>query len=316
MQAHTTDQNSEQLHFWALGDLHFRALAPWREFQAQRYALMFEDLQALWQAEGAPAFCVSPGDIIETCAQENYDLAKSTLQTYLGQIPFYPGIGNHEYHEPEIDPRSTRRYFTAAWDKPPRYTWQAEGLLFIMLDYPDPLTLADPTKVFISQETQAFLEESLAAHPNLPALIFLHCPLRNTVLDRNPALGRDYNSLQSFFSPENSQEIRNILSRHRNASLFFSGHTHSGWEAPRLVVSERDGDHFVSFVNLMSPWYTGTHKGPHVDKALTSFSYSYDDPDIIPTFSIRTYANYASIRVRDHKSRSWLKTWHVPLFSH
>ncbi|MBV9257224.1 MAG: metallophosphoesterase [Ktedonobacteraceae bacterium] len=308
----TIVNDQELLYFWALGDLHYRTLKAWNEIHTQRLAPMFEDLQALWQEEGKPAFCVSPGDMVETCAPENYRLARIRLESQLGIIPFYAGIGNHEYYGPEgEDPETMADTFTTMWEKPLRYAWVAGNVACIMLDYPDPHTLAEANKVYISQETLNFLNDALKEFAAYPAVVFLHCPLHNTVLDRDPEQHRDYNSLQSFFAPENSQEVRNILARHKNVCLYLSGHTHSGWEAPNLVTTEYLSDHSVTFVNLMSPWYTGRYKGPHVD-ADGSVQYIPDEPDVLPTFAIRIYRQRISIRVRNHHTRQWLKEWGVP----
>ena len=152
---------------------------------------------------------VSPGDLVETCLPENHRLAKSSLEAYLGHIPFYSGIGNHEYHNPEgcVADQIISSY-TSIWDRPVRYTWIEQGITCIMLDYPDPTTLAQETEVYISQQTLNYLSSVLTCYPDQIACIFLHCPLQNTVLDRDPAQHRDYNSLQHFFAPENSQASR------------------------------------------------------------------------------------------------------------
>ncbi|HZR40349.1 MAG TPA: metallophosphoesterase [Ktedonobacteraceae bacterium] len=303
-----------RLSFWALGDLHYRAVPAWNELHLQRLTPLFEDLHALWGKEGAPAFCVSPGDIVDTCALTNYEFARAALERQLGDILFYPGIGNHEYYGLESeDPDLMAETFTSVWEKPLRYAWRAGDVICIMLDYPDPFKLQDPALVFISQEALTFLDKTLAENAADPAIIFLHCPLRNTVLDRDPEQYRDYNSLQSFFSPENSQEVRDILARHSNACLFLSGHTHSGWEAPNLVVTETLGGHPVTFVNLMSPWYTGTHTGPRLSQDQASIQYVPDDPDVVTSFSVRVYHEQASIRVREHRTHRWLKEWIVPI---
>ncbi|GCE18533.1 metallophosphoesterase family protein [Dictyobacter kobayashii] len=274
---------------------------------------IFEDVQELWQREGQPAFCVSPGDIIDTCALENYQLAKTALLAQFGALPFYPGVGNHEYYGPDgEDPTRMGETFTAVWNKPLRYAWEEQGIVFIMLDYPDPTTLEDPQRVYIAPETLAFLEQTLQEHTGQPVVIFLHCPLHNTVQDRDIEQHRDYNSLQHFFAPENSAAIRAILARQQSSSLFISGHTHSGWEAPNLVVSEQLGEHTVTFINLMSPWYTGTHTGPRLSDDQQSVRYIPDNPNIVPSFSFQLFSDYALIRVREHLSRSWLKEWRVP----
>ena len=209
------------------------------------------------------------------------------------------------------DPEIMIETFTTMWEKPLRYAWVAGKVACIMLDYPNPRTLIEEKKVYISSETLSFLDDALKEFAAYPAIIFLHCPLYNTVLDRDPEQHRDYNSLQSFFAPENSQEVRDILARHKNVCLYFSGHTHSGWEAPNLVSTEYLGGHPVTFVNLMSPWYTGRHKDPQIN-ADGTLQYTPDNPDVLPTFAIRIYPQQISIRVRDHHTQQWLKEWRVP----
>lgn len=309
-----TTSSNERLYFWAIGDLHFRALPAWNTAHTERLAPMFEDLHALWQEEGRPTLCVSPGDLIETCAPENYTTALTALTEKLAGIPFYPGVGNHEYFAlNDEDTTQAAQTFSDMWQKPLRYSWTTNGVTCIMLDYPDPRTLADSKYVYISPETITFLDETLTQHAATPTIIFLHCPLRNTVLDRDPVAHRDYNSTQSFFSPENSQAVREVLALHQNAFLCFSGHTHSGWEAPQLVVTEQLGEHSMTFANLMSPWYTGRHTGMQMNEDNTEGHYIPDDPNVIVTFAVHVYQDKAVIRAREHLSRRWLKDWEVAL---
>src|SRR5437764_12030520 len=95
---HPSTASPKLLYFWALGDLHYRAHEQWQAIHSQRLASMFEDLRSLWRDEGFPAFCVSPGDIVDTGAPQHYQVAKMDLAAQLGNAPFYPGIGNHEFH--------------------------------------------------------------------------------------------------------------------------------------------------------------------------------------------------------------------------
>ena len=309
-----TQTTSELLYFWAIGDLHFRALPAWNEVHAQRLAPMFEDLHTLWQEEGKPAFCVSPGDLVETCALENYITVATSLNEKLGDVPFYPGVGNHEYFAPDgEDFTKMVQTFNKVWQRPIRYSWTINGVTCIMLDYPNPYTLKNPDYIYVSDETLAFLEETLTRNADNPAHVILHCPLRNTVLERDAVAHTDYSSLENFFSPENSQEVREVLANHKNACLCFSGHTHSGWEAPQLVVTERLGGHPMTFVNLMSPWYTGTKTGIRLSEENTKATYVPDAPDVIPTFAVRMYRDKVTIRVRDHRTRRWLKEWQITL---
>ncbi len=309
---------SELLYFWGLGDLHYYVPEQWRAHQAERFAPMYHDLQALWREEGAPAFCVSPGDLVETALHENFELARSELSRMLSDVPLYTSVGNHELwpewenewnrmDEEEVTHQLLAEY-SAFWNRPARYYWVENGVLCIVLD---PLGYPAPR---FSEETMEFLAATLARHSDAIAVIFSHCPLYNTVLDRDPARKRDYHSLEPFFSIQNSDEVRAMLTKHGNGCLFISGHTHSGWQAPNLVMSAQEGRHPVTFVNLMSPWYTGYHIGPERDETHTRFEFHVDEPDLVMSFAFHIYPQRAEIRLRDHRERRWMAHWNVPLF--
>jgi hypothetical protein len=111
---------------------------------------------------------------------------------------------------------------------------------------------------------------------------------------------------------ENSEEVRAILARHNNAKLYISGHTHSGWGSPQLVFTETLGDHPVTHLNVMSPWYTGRHRGVRRSADRTTLEYYPDDPDMLASFALRIYRHQAVIRARDHRARQWLAQWVIP----
>lgn len=305
------------LHFWAIGDLHYRARPQWQAIHSRRLAPLFQDVRPLWQDEGVPAFVVSPGDIVHTGAPQNYQLAQSELLAALGNIPFYPGIGNHEYHRERAgDTLHTAEEFRLAWGTPARSTWSAGGVTCIMLDHPNPYlrsASAEDPQVWLSPETLTFLDTSLRAAPHQPAIIFAHSPLRQTVLDRDPARNLDNDSQEGRFSLANSAAVRNILARHSHAALYICGHTHSGWGSPNLVYTELLGGHPLTHVNLMSPWYTGRHHGPRRIDGPQKFVYIPDEPDILPSFAFSISPREALIRIRDSHTHRWLAQWSVPM---
>lgn len=308
----TTD---ELLYFWAIGDMHFRASEQWQRLHTSRMKQLFADLHMVWQQEGKPAFCVSPGDIVDKGAAVNYALAQQELVAYLGDLPFYPGIGNHEFQpDGKDDTTHTAEEFSAAWQRPVRYAWTAgrnNEIVCIMLDQPNPFLPGmrqENHHVVFSPEQLTFLDIILTEHAERIALIFAHCPLHNTVLDRDPERNLDDDSLDPFFFVENSAEVRAILARHRNALLYISGHTHSGWNSPQLVFTEMLGEHPVTHLNLMSPWYTG-RGGPRLNAERTDLYYRTDTPDVQASFAIHIYADRAIIRVREHATHQWLAEW-------
>ena len=302
------DGEEELLFFWALGDLHYYNNVLWQVEHTPRMLQMFSDLRRLWAQEGAPAFCVSPGDLVEMADPENYQLVRQQLSVNLGSVPFYPGLGNHElFASSQESEAELLEDFTIFWEKPPRYYWAQGEVLCVMLDvvgYGAPV---------LTRESLAFLETALAKHPRHIALLFAHCPLYGSVLDRDPARDLDYDSLEPFFYLENSQEVRALLARYPNVCLYFSGHTHSGWQAPNLVMTEELGGHPLTHVNLSSPWYTGKHHGIEWLDGGKACRYRPDDPDAITSLEVRVFRRRVRLRLRDHRARNWLAEWNVPV---
>lgn len=301
-------EEEELLFFWALGDLHYYHHVLWQVEHAERMCQLFGDLHRLWAQEGAPTFCVSPGDLIEIADPENYQLARQQLSVNLGPVPFYPGLGNHElFASGQESEAELLEDFTIFWEKPPRYYWTQGEVLCVMLDvvgYGAPV---------LSHESLAFLETALVKHPRHIALLFAHCPLYGTVLDRAPTRDLDYDSLEPFFYLENSQEVRALLARHSNVCLYFCGHTHSSWQAPNLVMTEELGGHPLTHVNLSSPWYTGKHRGIEWLDGGRACRYRPDTPDTITSLEVRVFRQQVRLRLRDHRAGSWLAEWTVPV---
>jgi hypothetical protein len=69
----------------------------------------------------------------------------------------------------------------------------------------------------------------------------------------------------------------------------------------------------MTFINLMSPWYTGFHKGAYLSDDGTTSDYIADEPDVLSTFAVHIYSDKAIIRLRDHRARSWMAEWVVPV---
>ena len=181
-----------------------------------------------------------------------------------------------------------------------------------MLDQPNPFLPGQRVEnkhVIFSQDTLNFLDVSLTEHAHRPAIIFAHCPLHNTVLDRDPQKNLDDDSLDPFFFVENSADVRAILARHANAALYISGHTHSGWGSPQLICTEMLGGHPVTHINVMSPWYTGTQAAPHISNG--RLEVGRDKPDVLATFAFHVYKDSILVHVRDHHTQHWLAEWEI-----
>src|SRR5581483_4024205 len=101
-------------------------------------------------------------------ASANYVLARQEILSQLGKVPFYPGLGNHEYFPTgfpttiEGDWHTAAEYVTA-WGRPLCYSWIVNDIVCIMLDHPPAQSEPDGTpQVILSPETLTFLETTLA----------------------------------------------------------------------------------------------------------------------------------------------------------
>lgn len=305
------------LSFWVIGDMHYYENEPWKKLHLPRMEQLFRDLQSIWREEGYPAFCVSPGDVIENGAPANYALAKREILANLAPVPFYPGIGNHEYFPTEQGGEwHTAEEHSAAWGRSLCYAWTVGDVVCMMLEQPqEQWTVDGMPLILLSPEALAFLETTLTEHAERTAIIFAHCPLYNTVLDRDPEQNLDDDSLAPYFFVSNSEEVRAILARHRKAALYITGHTHSGWGSPRLVFTESLGAHAITHLNVMSPWYTG-FTGPKYNQERQELEFLRDTPDVQATFSIQIYPHKIRIRARDHQAQNWLAEWEVEAVRH
>ena len=75
----------ELLYFWVFGDLHYRANEQWHAIHSRRMAPMFQDVNSLWLDEGFPAFCVSPGDIVDTGSSAKLQIRKNGPGSTFGE---------------------------------------------------------------------------------------------------------------------------------------------------------------------------------------------------------------------------------------
>jgi predicted MPP superfamily phosphohydrolase len=162
-------------------------------------------------AELNPAMIVLLGDTVETGKAEEYALALEIVKPVRLLIRSLPG--NHELLTGAINDF--------------RKTWLVEPATLDLID--NLPVMRFNTAVGGQKEEEYFgrvtpdqlrlLDALLSARPTLPAFMFSHHPLANTV--------RRSDEFQ--FTIENSQPVRDRLAAHAAPAIFFSGHTH--WQS-------------------------------------------------------------------------------------
>jgi hypothetical protein len=187
------------------------------------------------------------------------------------------------------------------WDLPAaHYRREIGPATLLVLDM---LPAGPDESPMVPAETLAWLEGALATVGERVAIIAEHCPLAATVGDRDPVQVLDFstsNPRQPAFRLGNSAQVRAVLARHPGPRLFLAGHTHSGWAAPDLVKTEWLGGAPVTFVNLMSLFFTGQGAGAN-------------QPEVVMLWQIDLAAAETTLTAHDLLGGRIARSWPIPL---
>ena len=139
----------------------------------------------------------------------------------------------------------------------------------------------------LSSATLAFLARELEQGPER-CWIACHWPLFRTVMG-DPRL--HYTSAMAAFHAKPDERIRELLARHRNASVWLSGHTHSPLSAPGLIKRVRLArDRAIVAINTSALVGIGKRRNP---RAPLCSLYLTHHPDRL------------EVRARDHRAGRW-----------
>jgi 3',5'-cyclic-AMP phosphodiesterase len=201
-----------------LGDLHAGAITDARIDAVSR------DVDRL----GTPALHLQIGDATEGGTRAQDELALGFLERL--PAPWVAVLGNHDVL------RNGRS--VAAWAR--AYGQESQNFS-VDLDFARVIVIgphkSEPGRRAgrLADRTLAFLERELEAGPD-HCWIACHWPLLNTVMG-DPRL--HFTSAMAAFHAKPDGRIRELLARHRNATVWLSGHTHSPLSAPGLIKRVR-----------------------------------------------------------------------------
>jgi len=190
-----------------ISDLHIKApgeLAYGKVDTARALERCVATLNAL---QPRPELVVISGDLADTPTRQEYDHLKRLLAPL--QVPFVCIPGNH-------DSRDMMRaaFPDQAWAAPSGALDQASsvgGLDIILLDS----SVAGKPHGDLEADTLGWLDATLAASPQRPALLFLHHPPFRT--------GIEHMDVQNLF---NAQDLAALVRSHPRVQLVAAGHVH------------------------------------------------------------------------------------------
>lgn len=190
-----------------ISDLHIKQPGALAYGIVDTAAALSRCIDALNRLAPRPSLVVISGDLCDTPAAEEYEHLLRLLAPL--ELPFLAVPGNHDSRE------LMRAAFPAlpyALPQGALNMMQAVGALdIIALDSSVP----GRSHGELDADTLAFLDESLAASPDRPALVFLHHPPFIT--------GIGHMDVQNL---RNADALGFILSRHPRARLVAAGHVH------------------------------------------------------------------------------------------
>lgn len=201
--------------------------------------------------------------------------------------PVSPIMGNHEFMyadadvggkllwgSPAMRQMKMQRFRTTFALPEVYYSMKTEHYLLLFLS-PDMTNAQYLTQ--ISTKELGWLETQLRNNPGLPAIIFFHAPLADTL----PFYNKDANSPQFIAQPE--EPLRAIIHRNPQLFLWVSGHTHT----PPTNLG------YAASLSLYENQVTNIH---NTDM----------DRQAIWTNSLYLYPDKVVVRTYNHKQQCWM----------
>ncbi len=145
----------------------------------------------------------------------------------------FVNAGNHEFFawgslgvNDERNENCIRQFLDGTGAEDVFYYKDIDGLRFIMLSS---LECRNDNKAYLGEEQREWFEEAMATAPEGPIFVFLHQPLKNTVVSYED---------EAIYSPDEAF-LREILAQYPD-TILFSGHSHERMELASTMYS-KDG---------------------------------------------------------------------------
>jgi hypothetical protein len=192
--------------------------------------------------------------------------------------------GNHEFYDMQTTDDVSVKRFTDAFGQPHPYSSAVLGGIHFVMIADEQWKTATYQKdwCWITPEQLKWLDQVLEQHKALFTVLFMHQPLNETVSGSQGA--------NAFGGTNAKQELRDLLAKHPQIKLWFSGHTHRRCEATGQVVQQGQ----TTFVGLGSTAYqlgTGAGRGRDVNACQSRL--------------LEIYPDKVRVRTRDHAAAAW-----------
>lgn len=233
-------------------------------------------------ADNAPASrgIMHAGDVTDHGFPDEYAEFRRIREDFKGRLPeIRSTMGNHDVGSGVWEERLAR-YLEATGTSSAYHDAWIGGYQFIFLGTEE----ADDLFCSLSARQLDWLDAKLGedASPDKPAFVFLHQPLKNTVAGSAEA--------QGWYGVMQDEELKAVLSRHRQAILF-TGHTH--WELGAANTFRAADERLPAMLNAASVAYLWTDDD---ERKEGSQGYYVD-----------VYPGSVLVRGRDFASGTWVE---------
>lgn len=203
--------------------------------------------------------------------------------------------GNHEFYDPATADDVARRRFSEAFGLSQPYSNRIiSGVHLVLLaDEQYKTAPRNGDWAWLSAGQVAWLDRVLAEHRDRFTVVFLHQPLQGTVF------GTDVDD--GFAGTGQITELREILRRHPQVRLWFSGHTHYQLDLPGQVVTRGN----TVFAALGSTIYLYTPAPGAREKGDVPPDF-HKDAGASQSRVMEIWPDKVVVKARDHAGGRWL----------
>ncbi|MFA6451314.1 MAG: metallophosphoesterase [bacterium] len=214
--AQSADAATASIKFVQISDDHFDPNSERVNLRPVKYSkdLLEDAIDQINNMDGVD-FVIFTGDLTDTAYADLHVLFAEEANKL--NVPWYWTTGNHDLSQSgQSFKRSEFLKLMNKYDKyvqPEKtcYSFSKAGIIFFSMDGAnDTISMA---KGNFSKECLGFLDKELAAHSDIPAIIFQHFPLVY------PAVSESHEVI-------NQAEYLDLLDKHPNVKALFSGHYH------------------------------------------------------------------------------------------
>lgn len=237
-----------------------------------------------------PDLWIANGDLADNGMLEEHQSFREIMAKVAHPERLLVTTGNHEFYDMETknDEEELRRFCTAHGKQTAYSNHVFAGIHFVMLATEQWHSVpSNKDWAWLKPQQLRWFDQVLAEHKDKMTLVFLHQPIMDTVVWSGGA------------GTGQLRELREIIAKHPQIRLWFSGHTHQANEARgQIAVRGR-----TTYVGLPSTFYNFVPAPAGATGTIGGMKKSFD---VSQSRFLEIYPDRVVIKGRDHIAQRWM----------